>query len=731
MTIGTSCPRRVIAAFAPLIVLVAVGLHAQTPSGVAYLSLDLTTNKPIETIRPDQLDTPIAPGSIMKIAALAAALEAGVITPQSGILCTREVTVAGHRLTCTHPDLHRPLLPAEALAHSCNVFFATVSARLSRSAFDGTSVSLGLPRSSPGRPLAAAALGLDGIQATPRRLLEMIARVATDPSRLSWRPATLSVVREGLRGAARFGTASALATHGVDAMAKTGTVITADGPRGLVVGVTPSSTPSTAFVLLASGGAGMDAATLAAERLVRSARADTSTLRVGVTRADGGYDVQRMGLEEYVAGVLAGEAAPNGSPAALQALAITVRTYAITNRGRHATDGFDLCDLTHCQVLRKPTSATTLAAAATAGRILLYKGAPASVAYSASCGGHTERPSAVWPGAADPPFLPSRADDADEHESAWTADLSAVDLARTLRSAGFRGDILRDLTIAARNDSHRVVRLHLGGFAPSEISGPEFRTIVGRTLGWQHIKSTAFDVSRTGLGFHFVGHGSGHGVGLCVTGSTRLAARGQSAEAILARYFPGATISTLQASSLRPSPAVTVSLPEGDRDQRAVLQALAIRARNALVKRLGVPVPARVSLHFHPTVESYQRATGEPWFTAGASIGADMHFIPVAVLRRRGILERTVRHELVHVLTEQTLADRPVWVREGAASYFAGAQTRDVTILRADGARVGCPTDRELLQPSSSEALRLAYGRATACFAHQLRTGKAWADIAR
>src|SRR5207237_9136680 len=38
-------------------------------------------------------------------------------------------------------------------------------------------------------------------------------------------------------------------------------------------------------------------------------------------------------------------------------------------------------------------------------------------------------------------------------------------------------------------------------------------------------------------------HGSGHGVGMCVIGSARLAERGVSAEAILARYYPGLKIS--------------------------------------------------------------------------------------------------------------------------------------------------------------------------------------------
>ena len=44
---------------------------------------------------------------------------------------------------------------------------------------------------------------------------------------------------------------------------------------------------------------------------------------------------------------------------------------------------------------------------------------------------------------------------------------------------------------------------------------------VGRTLGWQVLKSTLFDVERTATGYRFRGRGRGHGVGLCVLGSAR------------------------------------------------------------------------------------------------------------------------------------------------------------------------------------------------------------------
>ena len=37
-----------------------------------------------------------------------------------------------------------------------------------------------------------------------------------------------------------------------------------------------------------------------------------------------------------------------------------------------------------------------------------------------------------------------------------------------------------------------------------------------------------------------------------------------------------------------------------------------------------------------------------------------------------GVLDRTIRHELVHVMTNGVLSGRRLWVKEGAAIYFAG-----------------------------------------------------------
>jgi SpoIID/LytB domain protein len=148
------------------------------------------------------------------------------------------------------------------------------------------------------------------------------------------------------------------------------------------------------------------AATATSSALQRGDQAPI-VLRIGFARAGGGHTVQVIPLETYVARVLAGEAARSSTPAALEALAITVRTFALANRDRHRADGFDLCDETHCQVVRAASAATERAATATAGQVLMRGSLIASVFYSASCGGHTEIPSEVWPGADDPPYLPA------------------------------------------------------------------------------------------------------------------------------------------------------------------------------------------------------------------------------------------------------------------------------------------------------------------------------------
>jgi stage II sporulation protein D len=708
---------------------------AQTSAAPAFRVIELPSGRTLSAGREDLLSTPVLPGSIIKVATLVAALESGVIGPATRMVCPREVVIDGRRVSCSHPDLRRPMGPAEALAHSCNGYFAAVAGRLRREALDHALAQLGLPPTLPSVPLASAAVGIDGARIPADRLLLAFVRLTTGTQAFSQE--TRRVLFDGLRGAAEYGTASAFHDLGISALAKTGTAaMPGGGFEGLLVAVTPAEAPSKAVVVMAPGGAGFDAARIAAELL----EPQDSVVRVGVARR-GGYDVTSMGLEEYVGRVVSAEAAAGNGLEARKALAITARTFAVRNRGRHAGEGFDLCDLTHCQVVGVRTKAGDEAAAATRGQVLFASGRLADVYYTASCGGHSERPSAVWPGAADPSYLPARPEPECRSDQTWQTDVSAADLQRALAASGRRGQTLREFAVVARTGSGRVARLRVGGFEPSEIGGEEFRIAVGRTLGWQVLKSTLFDVERTATGYRFRGSGRGHGVGLCVLGSARLAASGRSVSEILARYFPGTEIRRAMSDGARQNgTGFEIAVPAGEERERVRVEALSQAAMREFVAKTGVQPPSRVQLFFHPTVDAYVRASGKPWWTSGAAQGNRVDFIPLSALRDRGLLEQTLRHELAHVVTRERLAGRPIWVREAVAMDLSGdprtiavGQAAPGTVVRGGGpgasAPPPCPTDQEWNAIRSADALEKAYTRAAACYLAQKAAGRRWDEI--
>lgn len=695
------------------------------PPSAAFRVIELPSRRTLSSNRADVLGAPVLPGSVIKVATLVAGLESGVITADTRVLCRRQVQVAGHRVTCSHPDLGRPIGPAEALAHSCNFYFASVAGRLPRGALDRVLGQMGLPPTAPSVPLVSSALGIDGTRMSADQVLGAFVRLTTTAS-VPMRAETRAVLMEGLRGAAEYGTAAAFSDRGVSALAKTGTApMPGGGYKGLVVAVSPSERPTRAVVVMTPGAAGADAAGLAAELL------GAPVLRVGRARS-GGYDVETMPLEDYVSRVVSAEAASASGPVALQALAIVVRTFALGNRDRHARDGFDLCDLTHCQVVGRRTKASDAAALATRGLALFYQGRLATVYYTASCGGHSERPSSAWPGAKDQPYLPAQAEPEGRAESLWQSDVTASDLQRALVAAGRRGQVLRALAVLDRTPSGRVSRLRVTGFEPPEMTGEEFRLAVGRTLGWQVLKSALYDIERTATGYHFRGNGGGHGVGLCVLGSVRMGAGGRSVSEILSRYFAGTDVRSVTTDSAPPAQAAfEISLPAGEERERSRIEGLGRAALSEFSAKAGVAPPARVRLVFHPTVEAYTRASGQAWWTAGATRGRQADFIPPAVLRQRGILERTVRHELAHVLTGERLKGRAIWVQEAVAMDFAGESFAGDDRRRAGpgGPPSSCPGDAEFRAVRSAEQLPTLYRRAAACYAAQRGAGRRWDEV--
>jgi SpoIID/LytB domain protein len=462
------------------------------------------------------------------------------------------------------------------------------------------------------------------------------------------------------------------------------------------------------------------------------------TVRIGSPGR--GRDALDIPLELYVAQVLSAEGEPNAPEASAQALAVAIRTYVLFNDGRHRKDGFDLCDTTHCQVLRASSANSRRAAQATLGQVLTYQGAAADLYYSASCGGHTERGTDVWPGVSLP-YLEAVEDDVHADDPYWTLERSLDEVRDALARSGVKGRRLDDVVVESRTASGRVGRVGLPGLEPSSMNSNDFRLAVGPTA----LRSTAFTMTRSGDRVTFTGRGYGHGVGMCVIGAGRRAARGESAAQILGRYYPGLALEDV--SRVRPGiapmsavpapPAVSLAspapkasapsafvralVPPSSRVAAADLERLAGSAQTRMARRLGVTVPS-LTIRLHGSIDAFRRATGQPWWVSSVVRGAEIDLAPVAVLDQRDGLERAVERAVAEALVAPSLEERYAWVRVGAARYFSGGE-------RPFDGRVRCPADADLTASVSAAAQREAESRAEACFAQALGRGGDWREI--
>ena len=435
-----------------------------------------------------------------------------------------------------------------------------------------------------------------------------------------------------------------------------------------------------------------------------------------------GIGVVTWPLEVYVARVLAGEAEPEAADAAFEALAVAIRTYALANAGRHADDGFDLCDGTHCQVPRAATAATRRAAMATTGQILTWNGVPAELFYSASCGGYSETADHVWPGA-DHPYMRSAPDDVHDGDPPWAVDLTLQDLQRALAAAGFQGR-LSDVEVDDRSPSGRAIRLRLSGLQPAVIAGAEFRAAIGTVK----LRSTLFSIVRRGTILRFTGRGYGHGVGMCVIGAGRRAARGENVRAILAQYYPGLDVTSLAGmgvGGVGDRDGIVVEVPRSLGLAEAEVARLTARVRDDLAGVLGTSV-APITVRVHASLESFRLATGRPWWVRSVSAGTSIDLVPAALLARPAGFDGALRIAVAELFVSEGLRGRPVWVRIGAARYFA----RNAPSAAPDAeSREPCPSDAELMLATSASAQRAAEARAEACFAREYRRTGDWRAV--
>lgn len=196
--------------------------------------------------------------------------------------------------------------------------------------------------------------------------------------------------------------------------------------------------------------------------------------------------VNRVGINDYIKGVVPDEMPASWPMEALKAQAVAARSYAIATRKSGGI--FDLYPDTRSQVyggVASEEARSNTAVDATAGEVVKYGGAVATTFFHSTSGGRTASIEDVWnsPGR---PYLVSVRDKWDSlspHHNWGTFRYTAPGLKRQLGGSAPTGTLL-DATLA-RNPSARVDNVTLRGSGSTRsISGTGFQSALGLRSSW-------------------------------------------------------------------------------------------------------------------------------------------------------------------------------------------------------------------------------------------------------
>ena len=220
----------------------------------------------------------VAPGSTLKPLILYSLLKSRNWNAERRIACRGELVIAGHALRCSHPR-SAPFDAREALAWSCNAYFASIGRMLRPGELGGMLSATGILSATGLAPTEARAefhephtpietqltvLGIEGVRVTPLELAAAYRWLANDLSAHT-KSLAAATVREGLADSASFGMASAAGLGAVSVAGKTGTAegVNSHKSHGWFAGMTPVSKPQAVIVVYLPTGRGSDAARLA------------------------------------------------------------------------------------------------------------------------------------------------------------------------------------------------------------------------------------------------------------------------------------------------------------------------------------------------------------------------------------------------------------------------------------------------------------------------------------
>ncbi len=265
--------------------------------------------------------------------------------------------------------------------------------------------------------------------------------------------------------------------------------------------------------------------------------------------------VNEVGMEKYVAGVVEAETGKEKGIEFYKVQAIISRTYAISNRGRFAAQGYHLNDLVDCQVFHgkcRWEPDILEAVQQTAGKILVDSEMnPVTAAFHSNSGGETVGSEIVWSWPL--PYLSPRNDEfsLNGDHYLWTRKINRekwLDYLRDKYDLNTTDKLIETMAVNYRQERRHTFFLD-----------PQFDIPLKDVRKDWGLNSTFFDIQPAPVGYTggsiqlagdsllFTGRGFGHGAGLSQEGAMRMAELGFPYSDIIHFYYDDVHIIDLRA----------------------------------------------------------------------------------------------------------------------------------------------------------------------------------------
>jgi len=242
--------------------------------------------------------------------------------------------------------------------------------------------------------------------------------------------------------------------------------------------------------------------------------------------------INEIELDNYIAGVVQAESGKRSYQEFYKVQAILARTFALSHIQKHATEGFSLCDHTHCQVYFGKSMEFEILKAVleTKNSVVVDDNLNLiEAAFHSNSGGETANSEDVW--GSKLPYLRSVKDSFSVRmpNAKWERKMAKEDWLSYLQlkhNYPIQDSNARWLAITFKQDSRKLY------LEANNIKVPlkSVRTDL-------QLKSTFFTIIPFGDSLIFKGRGFGHGVGMCQEGAMRMAKLGYKHQEIINFYY--------------------------------------------------------------------------------------------------------------------------------------------------------------------------------------------------